>query len=340
MRCLVTGGSGFFGTALVHRLLDAGASVRTLDLLPLPDPAITSRVESVEGDIRDQAAVERAVVGMDVVYHAAALVPITRAGRLFWAVNVDGTTAVLEAAHRHSVGHVVHISSSAVYGIPARAMIDEAGPRVPLGPYAHSKLESERVCEVYRGRGLAITILRPCTIIGPRRMGILELLFDWIHRGRPVYILGSGDNCYQLVSTRDMAEACVLAGTRGAGGEFNVGAGEFGTLREDLEALIHHAGTGSRIVSVPPALARPVLKVLDRLRLSPFVEWHYHTIDRDFSIDISKARAELGWRPVDSNAAMLCQAYDWYRTHASDAAVRSRSPHQRGLRRRLLHWLP
>lgn len=339
MRCLVTGGSGFFGAALVRRLLDAEAEVWTLDLLPPSDPDTSSRVRAITGDVRDRASVERAVAGVDIVYHAAALVPITRAGSMFWAVNVAGTRQVLEAAHRHGIGHVIHISSSAVYGIPARAPITEDGPRIPLGPYAHSKLASERICEAYRESGLTVTILRPCTIIGPGRLGILELLFDWIHRGRPVYILGTGGNRYQFVSARDMAEACVLAGARSSGGEFNVGAGEFGTLREDLEGLIRHAGTGSRIVGVPAAPVRPVLQVLDWLKLSPFVEWHYQTIDRDFSVDISRARAVLGWRPMDSNTAMLCQAYDWYTQHMREEGAR-RSPHQKALRRRLLHWLP
>jgi nucleoside-diphosphate-sugar epimerase len=342
MRCLVTGGAGFFGGHLIRRLLDDGLTVRTLDVLPLPDAELTARVETMQGDVRDPAAVRRAVESVDLVYHAAALVPISRAGRGFRAVNVEGTRQVLEAAQRAGVGHVVFLSSSAIYGVPARRFIDESGRRNPLGPYAQSKLEAEQICQAYRARGLKITILRPCTIVGPGRLGVLELLFDWIHRGRPVYILGRGENCYQLVSTRDVANVCALVAAMpaGQGDDFNVGAGAFGTLREDLETLIRHARSPSRIVSVPPLLVRPLMQALDVLRLSPFVEWHYQTIDRDFAIDVSKARALLNWVPQDSNAATLCQAYDWYLRHAREVRAAARSPHQQGLRRRLLHWLP
>jgi len=340
MHCLVTGGAGFFGTHLVRRLLEAGLTVRTLDLLPLSDPDLLPHVEVIEGDVRDPGAVGRAVAGVDLIYHAAALVPITRAGRMFRAVNVEGTRQVLEAAHRDGVGHVVLISSSAIYGVPTRVPVDEAAPRNPLGTYEQSKVEAERLCESYRARGLTVTILRPCTIVGPGRLGILEVLFDWIHRSRRVYILGSGRNSYQLISARDFAEVCVLVANRGIGEDFNVGAGDFGTLREDLAALIRHARTGSRIVSVPPLFVRPALRVLDWLRLSPFVEWHYRTIDRDFYVDTAKARRLLGWMPTDSNVAVLCQAYDWYVTHATDGTAENRSPHRRSLQHRLLHWFP
>ncbi|HLE80531.1 MAG TPA: NAD(P)-dependent oxidoreductase, partial [Dehalococcoidia bacterium] len=82
------------------------------------------------------------------------------------------------------------------------------------------------------------------------------------------------------------------------------------------------------------------LRVLDWLRLSPFVEWHYRTIDRDFYVDTAKARRLLGWMPTDSNVAVLCQAYDWYVTHATDGTAENRSPHRRSLQHRLLHWFP
>ena len=312
MHCLVTGGAGFFGTHLIRRLLEAGITVRALDLLPLPDPDFSPHVEVIEGDVRDPTAVGRAVAGVDLIYHAAALVPITRAGRMFRAVNVEGTRQVLEAARRAGVGHVVHISSSAVYGIPKRVPVDEDAPYNPLGAYERSKVEAERLCEAYRARGLTVTILRPSTIVGPGRLGILEVLFEWIHRGRPVYILGSGSNSYQLVSTRDFAEVCLLVGARGTGDDFNIGAADFGTLREDLEALIRHAGTASHVVSVPPIFVRYGLQILDWLRLSPFVQWHYRTIDRNFYVDTAKARRVLSWKPKDSNVAILCQAYDWF----------------------------
>src|ERR671932_2644595 len=100
----------------------------------------------------------------------------------------------------------------------------------------------ERVCRVGPRRGLASVILRPKTFIGPERLGVFEILFDWIREGRRIYVLGDGSNRYQLLAVEDLVEALVLAaGAEGVAGEaVNVGAKEFGTVRSDLEALIAH----------------------------------------------------------------------------------------------------
>jgi nucleoside-diphosphate-sugar epimerase len=175
-----------------------------------------------------------------------------------------------------------------------------------------------------------VVILRPKTFIGPERLGVFEILFDWIREGRRIPILGSGANRYQLLAVEDLVEATLSAATAdAAGGTFNIGATEFGTVRSDLEALIAHAGSGSRLRPVPARPAELVLRALELARLSPLAEWHYRTAHRDSYVDVSKAQRVLGFSPRLSNEQTLCETYDWYlqnREHLRDAGLTHRVP--------------
>jgi nucleoside-diphosphate-sugar epimerase len=165
-------------------------------------------------------------------------------------------------------------------------------------------------------------IVRPKTFIGPERLGVFEILFDWIREGRRIYVLGDGSNCYQLLAVEDLVEAIVLAASKraAAGATLNVGAKEFGTVRSDLRALIDHAGSSSRITPVPVRPAEIALRGLELARLSPLVEWHYKTAHRDSFVDVSRAEDLLGWKPRRSNAEALIETYDWYLAHRDEVA--------------------
>ena len=133
---------------------------------------------------------------------------------------------------------------------------------------------------------------------------MFEILFDWIREGPPHPVLGTGDNRYQLLAVEDLVDAIVRAAKADVAGEvFNVGATEFGTVRTDLQALIDHAGTASKLRPVPAQPAEVVLRALDLAKLSPLGEWHYKTASRDSFVDVSKAERMLGWRPTKSNLA-------------------------------------
>jgi nucleoside-diphosphate-sugar epimerase len=119
MRHLVTGGSGFLGNLITRRLRERGHFVRTIDILA--DPSIPDGVEFVKGNIQDLEAVWVAMQGIDVVHHTAALVPVTKSGKTFRKVNVEGSRIVAEAAARSGAKGFIHMSSSAVFGIPAPA---------------------------------------------------------------------------------------------------------------------------------------------------------------------------------------------------------------------------
>jgi nucleoside-diphosphate-sugar epimerase len=313
VRWAISGGAGFLGLHLARRLLADGVEVRTLDIAPLAEPELEGTVEELRGDVRDPAACARLVQGADVLVHAAAALPILGSREAIRSVNVGGTATLLAAAFEAGVARTILVSSTAVYGVPEKHPIEEDDPLVGVGHYGDSKIEAEQVTREFGRRGLDVVIVRPKTFVGPERLGVFEILFDWIREGRRIYVLGEGRNRYQLLAVADLIEAvtrCAEADVAGA--TLNVGAGEFGTVREDLEALIQHAGSSSRVTPVPARPAELILRALELARLSPLAEWHYRTAHRDSFVDVSQAERLLGWRPRFSNAQALIETYDWY----------------------------
>ena len=234
---------------------------------------------------------------------------------------------------------MIYLSTSAVYGIPKELPLTESSPFNPLGQYGRAKLEAELVCREYRDRGLNVVIIRPRTIVGKGRLGIFQILFDWIRRGKPALIIGSGRNLFQLLSSGDLVEACALAVGKGGNEDFNIGAEEYSTVRSDLEQLTRHADTGSRVRSLNATLAKTALMVLDKLRLAPLVDWHYRTADKPFYFDTAKASSVLGWHAKDGNNEMLHEAYDWYIANYKEYDRLYGVTHRGAIRQRLLRVL-
>ena len=323
---LVTGGSGYFGALLVDHLLEHGYQVRVLDLVD--DAERPAQVELVRGDIRDAATVATAVDGAEVVFHNVAQVPLARDRELFESVNVHGTAVLLDACERAGVAKVVHTSSSAVFGIPRENPVTRATVPAPVESYGRAKLDAELLCRAAVSRGLDVTVVRPRTILGHGRLGIFGILFDWVADGASVPVLGRGDNVYQFVHAADLADACRRAGERTGPVVYNIGAERFGTMRALLEALCVHAGTGSRVRSVPAAPTSAAMRLSALLGASPFAPYHWLMYGRSLWFDITPAREELGWRPRWSNEEMICDSYDWFLSHryAADAGA---SAHRR-----------
>lgn len=337
MKHLVTGGSGFLGNLIAQRLLECGEQVRALDVWE--DPARHPDIEFVRADICDREAVRRAMSGIDVVHHNAALVPLTKSGGGFWRVNVDGSRIAAEEAVRSAVRCFVHMSSSAIFGAPTQVPITLDTPPRPAEAYGRSKLAGETaVRQICEKAGVQCIVTRPRTILGPGRLGIFQILFDWIREGRDVYVIGSGDIPFQFVHARDLMDAYMLAVARGRSGTCNIGTDRYGTLREALENLIAHAGTASRVRSLPQSLTIRSLQALDWLHLSPLAPWHYLTYHKPFCFDVEHL-LEMGWRPRYSNDEMLREAYDNFCAAAATAAgAQVASPHRKRVRESIL-WL-
>lgn len=328
MEVLVTGASGVLGHSLVPRLARRGDRLRLFDVVPTPPDLARGIAEagathaSIAADMRDPAALGRAADGVEAIYHLAAGQRMKPQFANFseeeiFAMNLDGVRNVLDVARSRRVRKVVFISSSAVYGVPRSVPVDEdRHPKRPIGAYGRSKLEAEGLCERAVGDGLDVTWLRPMSLFGDGMTGVFVLLFDWVRRGRKVFLLGAGQNRVQMVSADDVARAAIAAATSPgtAGLVVNVGSDPAGvpTVRAQVEALIRHAGSASRVVPIPAALLRNAARVLDVFGLSPIVPEHYQLADADFVLDISRARERLGWEPSGDNVAITCEAYDWY----------------------------
>jgi nucleoside-diphosphate-sugar epimerase len=342
MTILVTGGAGYFGTVLRQRLIAGGASVRTFDLVR-PDDLATGE-EAVQGDIRDAVAIAAACRGVSIVHHNVAQVPLAKDRHLFESVNIQGTENLLEGARAAGVRKVVYTSSSAVFGAPRSNPVTEETPPAPAEAYGRAKYEGERRCQAYVARGLDVSIVRPRTILGHGRLGIFQILFEWVRSGFNIPVLGAGDNRYQFVHAEDLAAACILAGKRPGAAVYHCGTDRFGTMRETLEALCLHAGTGSKVRSVPMAPALLAMKLTSAVGLSPLGPYHALMYGRSMYFDLAKTTRELGWAPRYSNQEMFIESYEWYLAHrervlaASGASLHRSAVKQGvlGLLRRLL----
>jgi nucleoside-diphosphate-sugar epimerase len=331
---LITGGSGYFGSRLRDQLLAQGARVKVLDLFDADDRQ--SEVTFVRGDIRDAAVVTAAAAGCETIYHCVAQVPLAKDRRLFHSVNVEGTANLLRAAHSTGVRKVIYISSSAVFGVPKSNPVSEATVPAPGEPYGRAKLSGEIRCREYAQLGLDVTIIRPRTILGHGRLGIFQILFEWIREGYNVPVLGRGDNVYQFIHADDLADACLRAAQRPGPATYNCGGAEFGTMRQALERLCKHAGTGAKVRSVPMMPAVAAMKVTSAVGLSPLGAYHALMYGRSLYFDISKARSELNWQPRFSTDEMLAQSYEWYLVNREKLARSGGSPHRSAVREGVL----
>ncbi len=336
---LITGGAGFLGCHLSRLFLKKGLKVIQYDLAPLDAKDLIGKVEYVNGDILDKEKLTKALKNVDFVVHAAAALPIQLKKETIYSVNIDGTKNVLECAFSQKIKRLVFISSTAVYGIPRTLPEPETAPIDPIGFYGESKVAGEKLCLEFEKKGLQINIIRPKTFLGPERLGVFQLWFEAIYTGKPVFILGSGNNKYQLLSVSDVSGAIFKALEEKVHGEiFNIGAEKFGTWREDLGSVISFAKSKSRIFSFPVLPSQIILATLEKLGLSPIAAWHYKTLPVDSYVSIEKAKKLLKWSPVKSNSELLIESYDWYAKHRSEIIGKKGITHRVGWNFGILDW--
>jgi nucleoside-diphosphate-sugar epimerase len=330
MRILITGGAGFFGLHLATKLARQGHELVLVDIAPFEASEYPAGATFHEGDVRDVKRIYQLMAGVDGVVHTAAALPLWKASDIY-TTNRDGTQMVLEAARQRGVSRFVHISSTAVYGVPSKHPIEENDPMVGVGPYGISKIQAENICERYRAMGQHVAIIRPKTFVGTARLGVFQILFDWVYSGARIPIIGSGKNHYQLLEVEDLVDAVILALTgpvAASNDTFNVGAKRFDTVREDVQALCDYAGNGARVLPTPAAPIKAALTVFNELGLSPLYPWVYATADKDSYVSTAKIERALGWEPLYSNAEALIRSYQWYLEHHREIEGRSGVTHR------------
>lgn len=335
-RVFVTGGAGFLGINLVRYLLSKGCEVVSYDLAPFDYPE-RDRITEVTGDIRDKPKLCAAMASCNLVVHCAAALPLYTRDDIM-TTDVDGTRNVLECSDEHKIDRVVHVSSTAVYGIPDHHPIREEDRLQGVGPYGEAKILAENECLKFREQGMCVPIVRPKSFIGPERLGVFALFYDWAKDGHGFPMIGNGHNRYQLLDVEDLCDAiwaCLTLETERVNDTFNIGAKEFATMREDFQAVLTHAGHGKRIKGLPAGPIIFLLKVLERLKLSPLYKWVYETASTDSFVSIEKAERALEFRPKYSNKDALIRNYEWYLanldTFKEASGVSHRVPWKQGI---------
>lgn len=333
---LITGGSGFLGNLIARRLLEAGEEVRVLDIWK--DSSQPKEIEFINADIRDVDKLIQAIRGCEYVHHNVALVPLTKSGKEFWDVNVNGSRVTAEVAKKQGIPNFIHMSSSAIFGAPMELPITSKTKTHPIEIYGRGKLAGElEVKQTLANSDTNLVIIRPRTILGPGRLGIFQILFEWISEGRNVYTIGNGNNLFQFVHAHDLMDAYMVALKAQQSLELNVGTKDFGTLREALENLIQHAQSDSRVVGLPAVPAISALKLADALRISPLAPWHYLTYHKPFYFDLEPL-SELGWTSNYSNDRMLSEAYDAFKSKSVNT-IGAKSPHRKAISGGVLNLL-
>jgi len=328
--CLVTGGSGYFGSVLVSELIAAGYEVRVLDL-NLPIERLPG-VRYFQGDIRDTELCVESSQGVNTVFHNVAEVPLAKNRTLFEEVNILGTKNICEAAKANKVEKFIYTSSSAVYGIPRKNPVLHSDEKNPIEEYGHAKLEGEFIARQLISFGIEVKIVRPRTILGSGRLGIFGVLFAWIESGMNIFTLGPANGGYQFIHAKDLAAGIILAADIPGSSDFNLGALEFRSLHDDLQGLCDYAGSGSQVFALPESFMRNLIQLVSRLRLLPFATYQLQLYSKPMFFDSALDWAQLGYSPKYSNLEMLIESYEWFRVNKLSAKSNSASHHQKSVK--------
>jgi nucleoside-diphosphate-sugar epimerase len=340
---LVTGGSGFFGGVLKRALLAEGFAVTNIDTVP--DHDSHASLKFIQGDIRDPLLLRSifAEGRFSAVFHCAAMLAHDQVdAHELWTSNVDGTRNLARACHEHDVGKLIFTSTNCLWGCNLGRAVREDDPPAPIELYGRSKLAAEQALADY-ANDVDIVILRCPTIISSGRLGLLAILFEFIHENKSVWVVGEGSNRYQFIYAQDLARACIAAMKSSGSDLFNIGSDNVGTMREIYEAVVRKAGSRSRVRSLPKGPTVAALRLAHVLRLSPLGPYHYKMIAEDFVFDTTKIKERLGWKPTLTNAEMLSEAYAYYAERREEIESRTDvSAHSRPAGMgiiRLVKWL-
>jgi len=314
VKILITGGAGFLGINLIRYLLDRNYEIVSLDIADFDYPDVKSKIKIIKGDIRNKVTVESALQNVDIVIHTAAALPLYKPEEIH-STDVKGTRLLLHEAFMNKVERFIHISSTAVYGIPDHHPLYENDKLEGVGPYGKAKIEAENLCIEFRKKNMCVPILRPKSFIGPERLGVFALFYDWAKDGKNFPMIGNGNNRYQLLDVEDLCETiykCITLPKELVNDTFNIGAKEFTTMKEDYQSVLDYAGFGKKIIGLPEKPIILTLKFLEALKISPLYKWVYETASKDSFVSIEKAEKVLGFTPKYSNKDALIRNYKWY----------------------------
>ncbi|GJQ57885.1 MAG: NAD-dependent epimerase/dehydratase family protein [Candidatus Scalindua sp. AMX11] len=322
MKVLVTGGTGFTGSALVMRLLDMGHHVRSLDYQEgiRCTELREAGAEIIIGSIEDRALVNRSVEGMEVVYHvAAAFRELDVPDKHYYEVNVGGTRNVMEAAKNYGVKKVVYCSTQGVHGHITTPPGDENSPIKPEDYYQQTKYEGELVVQEFIKSGMNATIIRPTAIYGPGDPERFFMIFKRVKNGTfPIF--GSGKTYYHPVYIDNLIDAFILVMDldRGKGETYIIADDDYLPIKILVEKVGKALGVPVKIKHYPllPLMIAGHIceKVCKPFGIAPpifprRVDWYRQV--RAYKID--KAKRDLGYQPHVCIEEGLRRTGEWYK---------------------------
>jgi nucleoside-diphosphate-sugar epimerase len=322
-RILVTGGAGFLGYHLAQNLPRYGASfVAMNDIAPFFADEYPKDYLLAQVDVRDADSMYNLIhdYKIDLIIHCAAALPLWPREEIM-STNIAGLRNTLEQAQKCNVERLIFISSTAVYGVPDKHPLYETDKLVGVGAYGESKIAGEGVCGEFRAKGMCVPVIRPKTFIGTARLGVFQILYDWVDSGKRIPIIGKGENLYQLLEVTDLIEGIYLASMAPrdvANDIFNIGAQRYEKVKLDVGALCDYAGNGARVMPTPAALVKPALAIFEFLKISPLYKWVYGTADKDSFVSTEKIEKKLGWKAKNSNQDALIGSHKWYLEHKEE----------------------
>ena len=324
MTILVTGATGFLGSALVTELLKQQQPVRIL----ARDEArartqFGDAVEIVVGEINDTPQVQRAVEGTSIVYHFAGRLyhPSTPA-ELYYRTHVEGTRILLDACKGQSgLQRIVHCSTTGVHGVTGRTPAAEDAPFAPTNPYEKSKLEGELLAlQAWKEDGLPVSVVRPGLVYGPGDLHLLGF-FVSIKKGRPCLIDG-GKALIHPIYIDDMTTAFLLCAERleAIGHSYNIAGDHPVSFRELAEAIAHSLGRSLPKGNIPlwlANLASDVFALIPGIKgeNAPLTRSRVRFLTNNRVYDIGRARNELGFAPTTPLEEGMRRTAEWYQKH-------------------------
>jgi 2-alkyl-3-oxoalkanoate reductase len=322
MRVMVTGGTGFTGTALVKRLIDEGHSVTALDYKEgLQCEALRAYgAEIVLGSVTDEQAVDRSMRGAELVFHlAAAFRELNKPDSFYEEVNVGGTRKVLAAARRHGVRKFIYCSTCGVHGNVNHPPANEDAPIQPGDYYQRTKYEAEPIVLQMTAPEMETVVLRPAAIYGPGDPERFFMIFKRVATGTfPMF--GSGQTLYHPLYIDNLIDAFMLCMPAGAGNgrSFLIADETYHTIEEIVRAVAVALGVPVRITHYPVTPLVVIGHIAEKL-CRPFgvtppifprrVDWYR----QNRAFDISRAKRELGYVPRVQLDDGLRRTALWYR---------------------------
>jgi nucleoside-diphosphate-sugar epimerase len=331
MKILITGASGFVGSKYFAEFRISGAEIFGTDIWGVASESL------IIGDLTEESFLENLFekIKPDVVVHAAALVPLTKDLQGYRKFNVETSGKIAAISGKYGVSKFVLISSSAPYGVPTDFPIKKSTIPTPIEEYGQSKLDAEEAIRDNLGDEIALTIIRPRTILGSGRLGIFEILFRWIEENHDIPFPNAAKHYLQLVHIDDLLALTEHLIKTDQPGIWPAGTPNYSRLDKDLNDVIKAVGSKTKLYAVNASLFEFAGWLLESLKLSPFSKWHYKTLNCNFAF--SSDWTPNGFTYRYSNLEALLDV--WRSRGEQSLAHDGLSPHTKKWPTKLLDYL-